>query len=259
MPDYKLGKKAAIYDPNTLRLEKYLVPPGLGLMALPSIPASADWGSKIDHWILGENDKIGDCGIVGPANQILAWSTYAQPSPSRINDSEIVSAYSDVSGYNPTTGEHDEGVVLLDVLKYWKSHGIAGHHILAYLAVRPGDHFSFQAGLYLFGSMNCGLQLPLSAQAQIGGLWDVPIHSWGPYYRPGSWGGHDVAVIAFDAVGLTCVTWQKPQRMTWQFWAACCDEAYAILSRDWLNSGNVSPGHFDIVTLQQDLKDLNSV
>ena len=92
---------------------------------------------------------------------------------------------------------------------------------------------------------------------------------------PGSWGGHAVYLVGYDfpesAVGvsdsglrtpdpsfasatLTCVTWGRPKQMTWAFFAKYCSEAYALVSKDWLNARGVSPGGFDLVTLEQDLK-----
>ena len=48
--------------------------------------------------------------------------------------------------------------------------------------------------------------------------------------------------------------------MTWQFWAAYCDEAYAVLSMDFLKADPanphdpVAPSGFDLAALQVDLK-----
>ncbi len=68
---------------------------------------------------------------------------------------------------------------------------------------------------------------------------------------PGSWGGHAVPVIAYDASGLTCITWGALKRMTWAFWDAYCDEAYACLSRDWAAAR--APSGFDWAALDADL------
>jgi hypothetical protein len=40
--------------------------------------------------------------------------------------------------------------------------------------------------------------------------------------------------------------------MTWTFWSAYCDEAYALLSDDFLTADK-TPGGIDLVALQQDL------
>ena len=62
------------------------------------------------------------------------------------------------------------------------------------------------------------------------------------------------STIDYDLHGLVVVTWGKLMRMTWSFWGAYGDEAYAVLSSDWLNPNHKSPGGFDIAALTQDLR-----
>jgi hypothetical protein len=52
-------------------------------------------------------------------------------------------------------------------------------------------------------------------------------------------------VTDYDQDGLACITWDTVQRMTWAFWQKYCEEAYALLNRDWLNTSAVSPTHLD--------------
>jgi hypothetical protein len=51
------------------------------------------------------------------------------------------------------------------------------------------------------------------------------------------------------------VTWGALQTMTWSFWEAYCDEAYAILSNDYLTKEGTPQG-FSMQQLQADLADL---
>jgi hypothetical protein len=59
-------------------------------------------------------------------------------------------------------------------------------------------------------------------------MWSVPPSGTGGDGAPGSWGGHAAPR------SLTVVTWGALQTMTWGFWAPDRDEAYAILSPDYL-------------------------
>ncbi len=43
------------------------------------------------------------------------------------------------------------------------------------------------------------------------------------------------------------------QRLTWSFWDHYCDEAYCILSTDFL-SGGKTPAGFDLDALERDLR-----
>jgi hypothetical protein len=53
---------------------------------------------------------------------------------------------------------------------------------------------------------------------------------------------------------LTCVTWGRPKKMTWAWFEKYCSEAYALVSKDWLESTGVSLSGFDLATLANDLK-----
>ena len=44
--------------------------------------------------------------------------------------------------------------------------------------------------------------------------------------------------------------------MTWTFWEAYCDEAYAIISADYLNAKKFTEEGFNMQQLQEDLADL---
>ncbi len=71
-------------------------------------------------------------------------------------------------------------------------------------------------------------------------------------YEPGSWGGHAVVVVGYDASGVTIVTWGALKRITWAGWGAYCDEAYAILSPDWKGAEGFDYAQltFDIAALR---------
>jgi hypothetical protein len=244
MPLYKLGKKPFVYNPRTLRLADYRSP-----SLLPPIPANKDWTDNRTQWGMMKNDTVGDCAIAGPGHAILGW-TQNTGTPVVVPDSQIVAAYSAVSGYNPATGVNDNGCNLVDVLNYWRQTGIGGHKIDAYVALETGNKDHVKETLLVFGTVLIGVALPISAQNQPS--WVVAGPTWNPDCQPGSWGGHCVIVVEYDKGGLTVVTWGQLMRMSWEFWDAYCDEAYAILSPDWLKAGK-SPAGIDMASLQSDL------
>ncbi len=105
----------------------------------------------------------------------------------------------------------------------------------------------------MFGGLYLGLGLPLTAIGQR--VWSVVAGDprTNPSMQPWSWGGHAVEVVAYDEHGLTCVTWGALQRMTWAFFDAYCDEAFAILSDDWADDAGKTPTGFDMAALREDL------
>jgi hypothetical protein len=248
-PTRKLGKLPPRHDRRTLRLADYLRTDGL-----PTPPVKAEYTTKVATWPMMKNDSVGDCTCAAAGHMIEQWTTYAG-LPFVPNDDQVLAAYSAVSGYDAKTGADDNGAVLTDVLNYWRGTGIAGHKIVAYAALEPKNHRQVEDALYLFGNVYIGLALPVSAQGQK--VWCVPAE--GPHGpgAPGSWGGHAVPVVAYDPHGLTVVTWGALQRMSWYFFETYCDEAYAVLSQDWIETTNhLSPSSFDLTALRQDLAKL---
>jgi hypothetical protein len=241
----KLGKTAAVHDPRTLQLTNYLKP-----AVLPPPPPQKDWSQKVASWPMMMNNTIGDCTIAAVGHCIEEWTTDVG-KPVVLPDATIVAAYSAVSGYNPKTGQHDVGANEIKVLNYWRQKGIGGHTIRAYVALEPGNLDHIRDAVFIFGNCYIGLALPKSAQTQA--IWSVPPGGATGQGAPGSWGGHAVPVVAYDPRGLTVVTWGALKRMTWSFWSAYCDEAYALLSDDFLTADK-TPGGIDLAALQQDLK-----
>lgn len=248
LADMKLGKRAPRHDVRTLQLADYLQPG-----VLPTIPTAQDWGGKVPSWPMMANDRIGDCTCAAAGHLIEEW-TFNVSSASEVilPDSAIIAAYSAITGYDPGTGQNDNGAAEIDVLNYWRQTGIGGHKVDAYVALEPGNHDHVRAAVYLLGGCYIGLALPVSAQTQR--VWAVPPHGAHGHGAPGSWGGHAVPVVAYDVLTLTVVTWGALKRMTWGFWDAYCDEAYGVLSADFVNSSSIAANGIDLTTLQSDLQ-----
>jgi hypothetical protein len=252
----KLGKQPVRHDPRTLLFASYTTP------ALPAPPPALNLATKVKSpWGMMDNDQIGDCTCAAAGHLIMEWTASAQSKMFTPSDRQIVAAYSAITGYNPATGANDNGAQELDVLNYWRQQGIAGHKIQAFMALEPANHSHVKDAVWIFGGCYIGLALPKSAQAQTSNkqTWSVPPQGTGGDGAPGSWGGHAVPVVAYDSRTLTVVTWGGLQAMTWGFWAAYCDEAYAILSPDYLEKKGgqtVAPGGFNLQQLQEDLADL---
>lgn len=242
----KLGKLPKREDPRTLKLETYLTP------ALAAPPPAADWTIKVESWPMFKNDTVGDCTCAAAGHDIEAWTVTATGVEAQVADQEVIVAYSAITGYNPTTGANDNGANVLDVLKYWRTTGIAGHYIGAFAEVGPTNHQEVEQSVYLFGGLYLGLNMPTTAQEQTSAKepWDV---GTGPDAQPGSWGGHAVPLLAYDQTSLTVVTWGALQKMTWSFLDTYCDEAYALISQDWLGSADASPAGLNIQQLNSDL------
>lgn len=255
----KLGRKAVKKDPRTLKLAHYLAQ-----TVLPQAPAAIDWGASISDWGMMANDRYGDCTCAGVGHMVRLWNEKNGNSVT-IPDSTILELYSLVTGeegaaFDVNTGANDNGCAEIDVLNAFRNAGLAAapegvHKINAYASVDPSKVDLLRAAIWLFGGTYIGIALPLSAQSQ--DVWDVasPADLSGNN-EPGSWGGHCVILTGYDADGLTCITWGAPKRLTWRWLAAYCDEAYALLSGEWLAKSGLAPSDFNTEQLQADLSEV---
>jgi hypothetical protein len=226
------------------------------LKDLPPPPESVDWTKGITEWGMMLNDNLGDCTIAACGHAIQVW-TVNLGSQVTIPDSDILKAYEDWDGYNPSDPNTDQGGVEIDVLNSWRKQGLSAHTLLAYADPDPGDIVHVKQAINLFGGVYIGIGLPLTAQNQ--DIWDVVKMNWfkklfrrSDPSEPNSWGGHAVFVPAYNSTGPICITWGQLKQMTWAFWQKYCDESHALLSPDWISTK--SPSGFDLATLQTDLQ-----
>jgi hypothetical protein len=250
----KLGKKPAVHNPKALRFGTYLK-----ASALPYVPLAYHWGTAVPHWRMYGNDTLGNCTIAAVGHHAGLWTFRESGTELLIPESEIVSAYSAVSGYVPGNESTDNGAVMTDVLKYWISTGVGGSKIEAYTTLEPGNNSEVEAAIFLMGGIYIGIQMPITAQTQstLNGTWSlVPGYKTNPDAAPGSWGGHCVPVIGYSKTSLQVISWGEPINMSWGFYQTYVDEAYAPLSPEWVTAGHVAPNHFDLAQLQADLKTL---
>jgi hypothetical protein len=244
MADVKLGKNPARQDARTLAYASYRT-------GVATPPAYAHWGNGLPFQMLG-NDKYGDCVEAGFAHLLQIWGDRAG-TPFVPDDAETLAAYTAITGFNPKDPSTDKGTEILTALGYWKSNGIAGHEIDAYATLNVKEQAEVKEAIAWFGGAYIGVQLPISAQGQVGHEWQV---TTGKDARPGSWGGHCIPLCGYDASAIWCVTWGALQSMTWEFFATYCDEAYVMLGQEWLEATGESPSKLAWGQLMADLNNL---
>jgi hypothetical protein len=167
-----------------------------------------------------------------------------------ITEADALEMYAAICpGFDPTTDANDNGAAITDALNYLVTTGLAGHKINGWAAIDNTNILNVKQGVYLFGSVNIGVQLPNSAmdQTQAGQSWDVVADDGGID------GGHCIPIMGYGADGCTCITWGALQQMSWDWFLKYCDEAYAEISLDWLNANGLAPNSLNMAALQADL------
>lgn len=211
------------------------------------VPPVVDWFSRVTDWPMYLNDRIGDCTIAAAGHIEEAASAYGTGTTVKVTNTDVLKAYSAVSGYDPATGANDDGAVMQDVLDYWRKTGIGGHTILGFAQVDHTNPAEMALALYLFGHLYLGIQVPQSAEDQFaaGQPWD--------YTDPRSpiLGGHAINVGGFDArTGRwKPVSWGKPIDMTQRFVAAYADEAWIVITREWWQAQGGDPEGVDLTVV----------
>lgn len=220
------------------------------LFTTTTIPDKIDYGTKVKTWPMYLNDQLGDCGPAGAGHLIQAVSTYGQGNTITITDDDVLKVYEAVGGYVPGQSSTDSGVVLQDLLSYWRKTGIAGHKILAFAEIDPSDIKTARAALYHFGGLYIGINFPGSAMDQFnqGKPWDVVK---GARIE----GGHCI----FDPINdnssaepWDIVTWGELQEMTQAFWDAYVEEVWVVITPEWFDAQGHSPEGVDLYTIGED-------
>lgn len=253
-PSRKLGKLAPRLDKRTLQFSKYL----RGVVA-PIPPPEVSWIMKVTDWGMLANDTLGDCVPAAMLHMVQQWSHYAGTElvPT---DADAIRLYEQVGGYVPGDPNTDNGVNMLEALKYWRSHGIqvgrSIHNIVAFVQIDPTNLKHVQLAIMLFGNVFTGVALPISAQTQTG--WTVT--DGGPFGdgSPGSWGGHAIPIMAGSPETLSCITWGDRLKMSHNFFFDYVDELYAVVTQDWIEQNGKSPSGFDLPTLLADLSQVTA-
>ena len=242
-----------------LKLGKLAVKPLLGLPVLGDYtgkltppPISANYSDKLKTLGPMLNREIGDCTCAAVGHAIQTWTSQTEPSEVILPDSVIQALY-EKFGYVPGDAMTDNGAAATDVLKYWYGNPVQGHKLSAFASVRPGNSSDVKTAIWLFGVCYVGVQLPLTAQS---GIWDVApgASTLTGNSAAGSWGGHAIPVIEYDETSLTCISWGKLIKMSWNFWNSYCDESYALLSPDWIEKCGKSPSGQTLGDLTEDMQ-----
>jgi|ERR1700723_726231 len=256
-----LGMNPGTYDPQTLRMEKYI-------STLPEPPAAVNWYGNVVNWGAMLNDALGDCtcAAYGHGAQVVTLNTpVGEITPP---DDLVLHLYEEACGYVPGDPSTDNGGIINQVLKYARVHAL-GHKddpffhrkfpLYAYAWIDTSAITVIKQAINLFAAVDIGLNLPLTAQAQVGSVWDVVGDpQTDPNSFPNSWGGHSVIVAAYDSNGPTCITWGQLQPMTWRFWNTYVTQSYCLLYEAWLDRVRAAGQAGVLAQLESDLAALTA-
>ena len=248
----KLGKQPPRFDSRTLQFGSYLT------KDLPSPPQSVNYYQAVKTWPMMGNDSYGDCTCAAAGHMIEDWTANTGKEQT-LSDSQILAAYNYFA-----QGNADAGANMLDVLNYWRKTGIGGDHIASYAQLEPHNVIQCKDAVSLFGACYLGLALPDFAVREGADFLKIPwvVPPKGPRgdAAPNPNNGHCVPAVGYDDRNVYVVTWGALKSMSWQFYQTYTDEAFAVLSPDWISRklGGKCPAGFDMATLESDLTSIKA-
>jgi hypothetical protein len=256
----KYGRKP--FDPGRRRLtlERYLDPrTRLARPGWPPVPATqdVDRASAVTEWPMYLNDELSDCAIAMPGHMYGAWTTYGRGAEALFDDAEIQAVYSRVSGYVPGDASTDTGCALADVLADQQVNGMADtagyvHKVAGYAAFgNPADEDLLGQVLDVFGSVAVGINVQQQMETEFAG--EQP---W--TWTPGApvIGRHAICLQRRMGSGnapLDYVTWGALQPATLEFHANAAEEAWAVVTEDWIRVNGTTVEGMDVRQLLSDM------
>lgn len=250
-----LGKKlGVVHDRRTLSVRALVDAPAV------KVPHAHDIAHTVEEFPVFLNEELGDCGLASNGHRVIGQERSAGQHDLPVTDADVLAAYEAVGGYRPGHPETDNGVYLLDVCNYLRKTGMgrqrdgSPHTITGFAKVDPTNHDEVRLASYVFGGLYIGAALPVAAQDQVGQLWQLTGDEHADKF--GSWGGHAMWAPAYDVQGVGVVTWGRRQRATWEWWDTYVDEAYALVSPDFMRRGGKTPQGFNADALARFLETL---
>lgn len=235
MANHKLGKLPKKSDIRTLQFARYL-------KKLPVPPVSVDRASRLplNVGMMG-NDEYGSCTITAAGHQIQSWTLYAERGMLTIPTAEIIRSYLTIS-------PDDTGAYMLDALNYWRTTGVGGDNVEAFIELGGGDLTQAKLAIHHFGGVYIGMALPSGD------------NTFGPWIdaagEPNPYNGHAVNLVAYDdeTEMFKAMTWGEVWDMSYAWYQRYSDEAYALLNDiSLIKATGMTPSGFDWAQLEYDL------
>lgn len=221
----------------------------------PAVPPTG-WEYQIpaDALSILGNDIWGDCTAAGVLHLIQAQS-YNTGRPIQPTTEEALSLYTAVTGFDPNAGPSganptDNGAACTDVLNYWQKTGVmaggALHKIVGYASLDVSSLAQMRYAAYTFGGLYLGINLPSKCQE------DTTNWNFAPGLRIE--GGHCIVQLGQGADGGHVDSWGMTIPVSNSFILGYVDEAYCVVTEDWVSQQGKSPSGLDLDGLLSAMK-----
>jgi hypothetical protein len=191
---------------------------------LPAPPACIDVRLRTIRWT--ETVVRGDCTIAGVRHLIAAWNIELGVTDSVPGQAVVMQTYLELRG------GQDSGLNEDSVLATWRTQGLLGAKVLADAPVDIKDLVGLYQAVACYGGAYLGIACPELAKEQF-----QANQPWTCVKGPPIEGGQCIVALGSDDTGLLCATWGGVAQVTFPFLARCLDEAWAIISDEFVRAG----------------------
>jgi hypothetical protein len=205
------------------------------------------------------NDQLGCCVPAGKGHMFGAMSWYAGGVEAVFSDQEIITTYSQDGGYVPGDASTDNGCDMQTALTNALTMPMTDttgkqHKVLGFAKFgNPADEVLVGQVLDVFGSVYVGFNVQQIIETEFDNQQVWTYAKGQPFI-----GGHCVALQRRFAAGsmhgiLEYVTWAALQRADFGWQANTVEEAWAVVTQDWVRANGTTVTGMNVVQLLADM------
>jgi hypothetical protein len=148
----KLGRaEPSPPNPKDLELPRFLRAPA----QLPRPPEVIDNTTVVHQpWPMLANNKYGCCVFSSSGHRIITQAAMLGRQV-QVTDRQALRGYSEVTGFDPRTGQNDNGAIMVDAANWERRHELAGDTIFAFARIRidPRDREMLDLATFYLGGV----------------------------------------------------------------------------------------------------------
>jgi hypothetical protein len=212
-------------------------------------------GMTVDTDILG-NATWGDCADAATYREVEIMSFATTGKEQAATTDLALQLYTLTTGFNPNAGPSgmnptDQGTNLQELLDYRLNTGIvlpdgSTSKLVAYFELDSRNHNDCRLAIEQGGVIQLGINAyPYFDNVQQGGTWNPPTAGEQPD------GGHAICSGKYEPGAFIIKSWAMDIVMPIATWDAVVQEAYCIVSPEWLKATGTTPFGMSLTELDQ--------
>jgi len=205
------------------------------------------------------NNKLQNCACAAYYHARQVWTFQTTGRADTEPNANVELLYEKACGYKPAEGGEGPGGVEQHVLRFLHTEGApvgtdgkGREKIAAFFEIERRQD-DVKRAIFECGVAYIGMMVPENVHPATGEpppLWTVDPR------KPKIVEGHAVILVGYDDVGFLFISWGRRYKMTWEFFTAYVDEAYAVADHAWMSAKGRSPAGLSAQQLEEQMRSL---